>query len=181
MKKFLSIFILISLVIAVAFQTSPAAGGNEPGASPGAKSQKQEKIITLKPGEKWEGTCVSAKYLTVQARLNNHIPAGAQYSMAIMLKGKPLALSLKNKAQKYQFADGRSFHYYDQKSQAWMVFYSPDFSSNNGPEGGGYQVMTDRGQAYLYRWDISSLAPSGTMHLVITNTNSNYTLLFTLK
>ena len=63
--------------------------------------------------------------------------------------------SLLNKGQTFKYNDGRTFNY--KLGNAWILFYSPDYSANNSSAGGGYQVLTNPGQAYRYSWDISSI------------------------
>jgi len=54
-----------------------------------------------------------------------------------------------------------------------MDFYSADFNANNGDAGGGYRVMTNPGEAYHYRWDVSALSGPGTaLHVRIACTGS---------
>lgn len=126
--------------------------------------------IVLNPGEAWEGDIPVSRILDLQARLNYGNVAGANFALAISVNGKPLAGPLLNKAAQFTYKDGRTFPYYSAEVPGWLVMYSPDFSANNGPAGGGYQVMTNPGEAYHYRWDLSAVAGAGpTMHVRIAH------------
>jgi hypothetical protein len=132
----------------------------------------QAQTITIGMGQYWKGCYGSKKYLIIEARLDYRRPAGSQCNMKVMINDKALTLPLKNKGTSFHYADGRTFPYYDPQTCCWSLFYCDDFSANNGKAGGGYQVMTDPGQSYLYRWDISSLAGKGPVSLKIANTSS---------
>jgi hypothetical protein len=124
--------------------------------------------IVLNPGEAWEGDLPVSRLLDLEARLNYRIVAGANYALNIWVNGRPLTGPLLNKAAQFTYKDGRTFPY--RNAEGWLVMYSPDFSANNGPAGGGYQVMTDPGEAYRYRWDLSAVAGGGpTMHVRIVH------------
>lgn len=114
--------------------------------------------ITLAPGNAWEGTLPAGNVLELLARIGGDRVAGGNFALEVSVNGQRLAAPLANKGQSFRFADGRTFPYYDASASGWLVFYSPDFTANNTAAGGGYQVLTDPGQAYRYRWDISSLA-----------------------
>jgi hypothetical protein len=68
------------------------------------------------------------------------------------------------------FKDGRPFIYYKTQGSAWMLFYVPNFDTDNTSVGDGYQVLTDPGQAHRYVWNISSLVGNAdTMTVKIRN------------
>jgi len=116
--------------------------------------------LTLARTESWSRNFSRRRYLEIEARLDYNIPAGGAYAMEILLNGQPLSRPLDNKGSDFRYADGRGFDYFksDAGAGAWLVFYSPDFLSNNGAAGGGYQVLTDPGQAYVYRWDLAKIS-----------------------
>lgn len=139
----------------------------------GVKAQSQE--VTIKPGESWSGSVPKSATLSLEGRIEYSKPAGANYIMEVNVNGKALTSALTNKGSSFRYEDGRVYDY--RSGNAWILFYSPDFSSNDSSAGGVYQVMTDPGQAYRYSWDISSLAGSGpTMDLVIKNNSPTYTI-----
>jgi len=139
----------------------------------------------------WEGTLPATKTLELFGRIDYQKAAGGQFLMEISVNGQPLPGTLLNKGKTFRFADGRSFPYYSQggggsantsfsdgrpftyynpPSPAWLLFYVPNYSTDNTSAGGGYQVMTDVGQAHRYVWDISSLiGNSQTMDVRISN------------
>jgi hypothetical protein len=145
----------------------PPKPGTDPGTDPGKTAVIPSEIV-LNPGEAWEGDLPVSRILDLQARLNYRIVAGANYALNIWVNGRPLTGPLLNKAAQFTYKDGRTFPY--RNAEGWLVMYSPDFSANNGPAGGGYQVMTDPGEAYRYRWDLSAVAGGGpTMHVRIVH------------
>jgi hypothetical protein len=112
----------------------------------------------------------AANVLELLARIPFEKVAGGNFALDVSVNGQRLSTPLLNKGQSFRFADGRTFPYYDGSAPGWAVFYSPDFTANNTSAGGGYQVMTNPGQAYRYRWDISSLVgTSPTMHVRLYN------------
>lgn len=132
--------------------------GNTPGAPTGTR--------VLRGGEEWafrtsEGT------LALHARLPWPKVAGGANALEVRVNGRVLVSPLRNKSGSFTFADGRDFEYLDGKTGHWMVFYSPDFVSNNTGDGGDYQVVTDPESAYRYAWDISAFAGAGKMADVV--------------
>jgi hypothetical protein len=126
--------------------------------------------ITVAPGTAWEGVLPTANVLELMARIAGEKAAGGNYGLDVSVNGQRLSAPLINKGRSFRFADGRTFSYYDGSVPGWLLFYSPDFTANDTSSGGGYQVITDAGQAYRYRWDISSLAgTSQTIRLRLYN------------
>jgi hypothetical protein len=124
----------------------------------------------LVPGATWEEAIPAANVLELMARIPYKKVAGGNFGLDISVNGQRLSAPLLNKGQSFKFADGRTFPYYDGSVPGWLVFYSPDFTANDTSSGGGYQVLTDPGQAYRYRWDISSLVgTSQTVRLRLCN------------
>lgn len=129
--------------------------------------------IVLRPGEVWEGDIPVTRILDLQARIQYAIPAGSNPALDVSVNGHRVAGALLNKSSQFTYKDGRSFPYYSPDVPGWMVFYSPDFATNNADAGGGYRVMTNPGEAYHYRWDISALSePGTTMHVRIACTGA---------
>lgn len=127
--------------------------------------------IVLRPGQVWEGDLPVSAILDLQMRLQYDKLAGSSFALDIMINGQRLTSPLLNKAPQYTYRDGRTFPYYSPTQPGWMVFYSPDFSGNNGDPTSGYRVMTNPGEAYHYRWNIAALAGKGpTMHVRLANT-----------
>lgn len=102
----------------------------------------------------WEGVLVAEKTLEFSGRIVYSQPAGANYTMKVLVNGQTISSALLNKAQSFKYKDGRTFSYLGGAN--WLLFYSPNFSANNSTAGGGYRVLTNPGQAYKYKWDISS-------------------------
>jgi hypothetical protein len=133
-----------------------------------AQTQPSSAEERINETQSWTMTVQSMNTLRIVSRIDYAKPAGANYPLEIYVNDKPLTTPLLNKGTNFTYKDGRNFPY--QSGNGWMLFYSPDFSANNSSAGGGYQVMTDPGQAYLYKWDISSLVGGEkTMKLVIKN------------
>ena len=109
--------------------------------------------IRIEGNSAWEGVLIAEKTLQLEARIVCPIPSGANRPMEVLVNGKKVTSQLLNKGQSFKFKDGRTFSYLDGAS--WLLFYSPNFSANNSTGGSGYQVMTNPGQAYKYKWDIS--------------------------
>ncbi len=143
-------------------------------ASAGAVSE-QVQDITLKPGESWSGTIPSASTLSFDGRIIYSNTAGANYVLQVSVNGQIITSSLLNKGQTFKYNDGRTFNY--KLGNAWILFYSPDYSANNSSAGGGYQVLTNPGQAYRYSWDISSItAGKEQANITIKNVGPTYTI-----
>src|SRR3989344_3756403 len=131
--------------------------------------------INLSPGQSWKGTIPAASKLSLEGRIVYARPAGANYLLELNINGKPVTSQLVNKGQSFKYQDGRTFAY--KSGNDWMLFYSADMSANNSAAGGGYQVMTDPGQAYRYSWDVSALSRgSGQMDVEIKNVSDKYTI-----
>jgi len=109
--------------------------------------------ISLDPGMSWEGELAEPALLKLAARIQWKEVAGAASVLEVRLNGQPVTGSLVNKGTSFRLADGREFPYYADSVRAWTIFYSPDFSLNNTAAAGGYQVVSDPGQAYLYQWN----------------------------
>jgi hypothetical protein len=143
-----------------------------PPPNPDTKTVDLSKDIVINSGEVWEGDIPASSVLDLQARLNYAKPAGSNFALDISVNGHRVESPLLNKAAQYKYQDGRTFPYSDMAKGGWMVFYSPDFSANNSAAGGGYQVLTDPGEAYHYRWNVSAFAGGGkTMHVRIRHGN----------
>jgi hypothetical protein len=138
----------------VAAQTlPPAATGRGLGETDAPVRQPETpKEISLVPGMSWEGDLPSASFLELAARIEWRQVAGAASLLEVRINGQALTSGLLNKGGGFRLADGREFPYYAESVHAWTIFYSPDFSTNNSPGAGVYQVVTDPGQAYRYRW-----------------------------
>lgn len=139
---------------------------------PAADGLTQE--ITLAPGTVREVMLPATWTLDLLARIDYSNVAGANFGLDVSVNGHRLSSALLNKVPYFQYADGRTFSYYDDKAGApgWLVFYSPNFTANNTQAGGGYQVMTNPGQAYRYQWDISSLSGGASTVRVSLRNNS---------
>ncbi|HEY4526017.1 MAG TPA: hypothetical protein VJL32_02900, partial [Candidatus Paceibacterota bacterium] len=136
-----------------------------------ARAQNQD--VTIKPGESWTGSIPKSSTLSLEGRIIYSKPAGANYVLQISVNGNTVTSPLTNKGQSFQYKDGRTFDY--KLGSSWLLFYGPDYSSDNSSAGGGYQVMTDPGQAYHYSWNISSLIGSNPlMDVVIKNVGATY-------
>lgn len=154
------------------------------------KSYEMGKEITIVKNSSWEGILPAGKTLELFGRINYQKAAGGQWLMEISVNGQPLTSPLLNKGKTFKYSDGRAFPYfssgggtdqtsfndgkpytyYKTQSPAWMLFYVPDFNTDNTSSGGGYQVVTDPGQAHRYVWDISSLVGnSQTITVKISN------------
>jgi len=128
--------------------------------------------IRIAANDSWTVSVQSTNILRLAARIDYDKPAGGNYPLEISVNDQPLTASLLNKGASFTYKDGRNFSY--QSGNAWMLFYSQNFSANNSSAGGGYQVVTDPGQAYLYKWDISSLVGgASSMKLVIKNNGNS--------
>jgi hypothetical protein len=128
-------------------QPMPPAGT---GRSPAETEAPKE--ISLAPGTSWEGDLSSAPFFELAARIQWQQAAGAAYLLEVRINGQQLTSGLSNKRGNFRLADGREFPYYAESAHAWAIFYSPDFSTNNSSAAGVYEVVTDPGQAYRYRW-----------------------------
>ncbi|MFA6407809.1 MAG: hypothetical protein WCV80_03860 [Candidatus Paceibacterota bacterium] len=123
--------------------------------------------IRIAANESWSMNVQSVDSLRLAARIEYDKPAGGNPTFEVYVNDVPVTSALQNKSNSFTYKDGRTFSY--QSGNAWMLFYNPNFSSNNTSAGGGYQVVTDPGQAYLYKWNISSLvkgAPSMKLRIV---------------
>lgn len=148
--------------------------------------------IVIPRNSSWEGELPVAKTLELFGRIDYSKAAGGQWLMEISVNGRPISAPLLNKGKTFKYADGRSFPYFspggggsgktsfkDGKSYdyhfspnpAWLLFYVPDFQTDNTSAGGGYQISTDAGQAHRYVWDVSGLAGSGKTILVKIKNN----------
>ncbi|MDO8443498.1 MAG: hypothetical protein Q7S78_00710 [Candidatus Azambacteria bacterium] len=155
MKK--HIFLVLGALAGIGFMGNPAFA-----------IVKSDDTITIAANDLWSASVQSTDILRLAARIDYNKPAGANPTIEIYVNDKPLVSPLLNKGSKFTYKDGRTFSY--QSGNAWLLFYNPDFSANNSSAGGGYQVMTDPGQAYLYKWDISSLVGGAkSMKLAIKN------------
>lgn len=129
----------------------------------------QTSEVTIAANETYSTTVQSGNTLRIVARISYEKPAGANYGLEVYVNDQLVTSPLLNKGASFTYKDGRTFPY--RSGNDWLLFYSQDFSANNSSAGGGYQVMTDQGQAYLYKWDISSLTNgSKTVKLKIKNT-----------
>jgi hypothetical protein len=133
--------------------------------------------ITIPKDSVWEGVLPAGKTLEMFGRIDYRIAGGGQWLMELSVNGKPMTSALLNKNATFKYADGRSFPYFSKgggsgqtsfnggkpytyyltESPAWMLFYAPDYQTDNTSAGGGYKVVTNPGQAHRYVWDISSL------------------------
>lgn len=112
--------------------------------------------IRLNGDTAWEGVFLAEKTLQLEGRIVYSQPAGSNPTMEVLVNGKNVTSQLLNKGQSFKYKDGRTFSYLSGAS--WQLFYSPNFSANNSKAGGGYQVLTNPGQAYKYKWDVSSFS-----------------------
>jgi hypothetical protein len=133
----------------------------------------QSPEIQLDPGESKTVSLPTASKLSLDARIPYSGPAGGRQVLEVSVNGKVVDSPLFNKGQSFNFRDGRTFNY--KYGNAWVIFYSADFSANNTTSGGGYQVLTDPGQAYRYCWDVSALAGNSVnMDVTIKNVGPTY-------
>lgn len=109
--------------------------------------------IRIDAGSSWEGILPASKTIELKGRIVYSKPAGGQYVLEIKVNDIKVAGSLLNKGLSFKFKDGRTFSY--KNANSWMLFYSPNFSANNSKAGEGYQVLTNSGEAYRYKWNIS--------------------------
>lgn len=117
--------------------------------------------------------------LSVEAHIDWPNPAGAAYIMELRVNGEAIASPgrLINKPTSFHYADGRWFEYYGSIQEItslsqWLVFYSPDYDSNNLPSS-PYQVM--EGQPSLYIFDITDMIYSGqTENITLGNDSEAY-------
>ncbi|MFA6006284.1 MAG: hypothetical protein WC764_00960 [Candidatus Paceibacterota bacterium] len=124
--------------------------------------------IRIAANDSWSGTVPATSVLSLLGRIDYNKPAGANYPLEVYVNGKVVTSALMNKGASFTYKDGRNFPYLSGK--AWMLFYSADLSANNSSAGGGYQVTTDPGQAYIYKWNIASIVGSAaTMDLKLVN------------
>ena len=140
----------------------PGAGVSSPVAASGASLVRAARprirgSIVLQPGERWSGPVRLDGVLPIEARLLYEKPAGGAYALEIAVNGRPLADPPLNKTSPMRYADGRNYPYREPNSARWMLFYSPDYAANNSAAGGGYEVMTDRGEAYRFVWNVAQL------------------------
>lgn len=126
----------------------------------------------------WEGVLPAGKTLEMFGRIDYKTAGGGQWLMELSVNGKPVTSALLNKNATFKYTDGRSFPYFSKggggsaqtsfsngqsytyyftEGPAWMLFYVPDYQTDNASAGGGYRVTTNPGQAHRYVWDISSL------------------------
>jgi len=146
--------------------------------TPVVESQSQE--IQLGPGKSKTVSLPTASAISLDARISYSRPAGARQVLEVSVNGTVVNSPLLNKGKSFNYKDGRTFDY--KYGNAWVIFYSADFSANNTSAGGGYQVLTDPGQAYHYRWDISALAGnSETMDVTIKNVGPTYPFIVLLE
>ncbi len=120
----------------------------------------------LRGGEQWALRTTDGT-LALSARIPWKQVAGAAGAMEIRVNGQLLTSRLGNKTGSFSLADGREFDYLHPQTNHWMVFYSPDFVSNNTGAGGDYQVVTDPGAAYRYTWDLSPFTGNGKVAEVV--------------
>jgi len=158
-------FLIFGALAGIAFISNPAFAIVKPeDATPLAKLPEE---IRISANDSWSASVESINGLRLAARIDYDKPAGGNFTFEVYVNDQPVTSSLLNKDSKFIYKDGRTFSY--QSGNSWLLFYSPDFSANNSSSGGGYQVTTDPGQAYLYKWDISSLvkgAPSMKLRIV---------------
>ena len=163
-EKYLSLAVIVA-ALAISFATVSSAVTTGDGSSE----------VNLGPGQSWKGSIPAASKLSLEGRIVYEKPAGANYVLALSVNGKPVVSPLLNKGQSFKYNDGRTFSY--KSGDAWMLFYSANMSANNSTAGGGYQVMTDPGQAYRYSWDVSALSSgSSEMQVEIKNVGDKYTI-----
>ena len=113
--------------------------------------------IVLRPSEQWSGPLRLDGVLPIESRLLYEKPAGGAYALEIAINGRPLTDPPLNKTSPMRYADGRNYPYREPNSARWMLFYSHDYEANNRSAGGGYEVMTDRGEAYRFVWNVAQL------------------------
>ncbi len=133
-----------------------AAGNSSQSASqeraPSSRQLEAPKEISLAPGETWEGEVRAAPLFEIMARIQWEHVMGMEAVLEVRINGQPVSGGLVNKNESFRLADGRRFPYYDKTAHAWTLFFSPDFSSNESSDAGDYEVVTDPGEAYRFRW-----------------------------
>lgn len=119
--------------------------------------------IRIDANSSWKGVFNPALTLSLRARCAYKTVAGANYPLEVYVNDQSVTTPLLNKKMSFTYKDGRTFPYLGGAGgQAWLLFYSPQMGLNNSSEGwggtgpGGYQVMTDPGQANNYKWSVSS-------------------------
>ncbi len=128
--------------------------------------------ITVAANDSWSETVPATSVLSLVGRIDYAYPAGANYALEVYVNDKVVTSALVNKGASFTYKDGRTFPY--QSGKAWMLFYGQNVSANNSTAGDRYQVMSDLGQAYIYKWNIASLVGSApTMKLRIVNTGKS--------
>lgn len=146
--------------------------------------------IVIPKNSVWEGILPATKTLELFGRIDYQKAGGGQWLMEISVNDYPITSALINKGMSFRYADGRVFPYfssgggsgqtsfkdgrpfiyYKTQGSAWMLFYVPNFDTDNTSVGDGYQVLTDPGQAHRYVWNISSLVGNAdTMTVKIRN------------
>lgn len=158
---------------------SPKLGGYSAPASEIAELHKHYQTLGVEPDDlviptntSWTTVLPKSTILEVlAARLDYPIVAGGNPAMQVFINGQVVSQEtapLINKSNVVKIADGRTGTYWNPDYQAWALNYSPNFVLNNTPAAGGYQVISDPGQAYRYVWNISALInSSATMDLRI--------------
>ncbi len=132
-----------------------ASGCSAPQASPAPTPRE----IALELGASWSREFMASDVLELESRIAYSTAGGAEPVLLVLINGKRLDAPLVNKGQTFKYADGRTFAYLVQTGE-WESFLSPDFSRNNLDAAGGYQVVSDAGEAYRYKWDISKIVAS---------------------
>lgn len=111
------------------------------------------KVITYLPAYKTIEKVLWLEHgvLSLQARIEYGNLAGGNLPLCITVDGQPLDSDLVNKNNKFTFNSGITGTY-RAGNGCWNLFYSPNFSGNNGPNDRGYHVL--EGKAYEYAWRI---------------------------
>jgi uncharacterized repeat protein (TIGR01451 family) len=112
-------------------------------------------------------------YLSILGRIEYPYLAGGGQMLRIRVNGYPVECSqLINKNLSFTLQNGRTYSYCDDSYKMWMLFYSPDFFSNNIAQS-GYRVL--QGDAYEYTFDVTSLVNRDKVNILIfENTGSDY-------
>jgi len=156
-------------------ETVPALPVLDTSTIPTALPPSQAETVVLKPGQIWAAAVTGRSSLELWARIPVNKTAGAAYILEVQVNCRSVASPLRNKGARFKLADGRSFDYLDANQKSWALFHSPDYAANNSPAGGGYQVLSDPGQAYRYVWDVSALT-GGAAQMVVTLRHSGQSL-----
>ena len=113
--------------------------------------------IRIDADSSWKGIFAPASTLSLRARCAYKTAAGGNYPLEVYVNDQIVTGSLLNKKMSFTYKDGRTYSYRGGTGgKSWMLFYIPQMGLSNSSAAGGYQVVTDPGQANNYKWSISS-------------------------